>query len=251
MNELIQFSFTKKELAKIHPTHLSYILTAGHAINELNAFRIFQIFEDLRNFDNQPERSFIAVRQAVIMRHMIAKSYEFNELTNKYLGEIKKIFPKFAATQRSKFAIIAKEIHSRKWMSALRNKLAFHFDASNILNQFNKIADHQKLTLISGSNSINCAHLFCEETAFFPFIHDHIDKNIENGLHEMIGFSRHLTHSIIEYYIELTTSIFQTYGILQTGTPVAVNRASIGSKGESFIPIFVDDETVLWTPGKQ
>jgi hypothetical protein len=239
MINLIEFTFTKGELQKIHSTHLSYILAAGHACNEINTFRSYQIFEDMRHFDQQPERSFVAIRQATLVRQIVSKAFEFNELTSKYLGSVKSHFPSFSKRQREAYAKIAKQIRSNRWVYLLRNKITFHYDSKHILEEFKKIKDRQKLTLIGGDRSFNVAHLFCEEAVLFPFIHENIDQDIERGLEKMIQFTNKISGDIIEFYIALTTEIFRQYGLLKDKKSICPADDSIKAEGESFIPLFV------------
>ncbi|MCW5688690.1 MAG: hypothetical protein KIT76_09115 [Pseudolabrys sp.] len=241
MKTYTKVKFKKSDLGRVHPAHLSYIIAAAHAVNELNSIRIYQIFEQT-NLDEKPaEYAFVMIRQQVLLRHATAKIYEFNLMTSRYFGSIKKTFPSFAEKWRKEYLPIAKDIRSSVWLPILRNKMAFHFSADDYIAGFSRIKESQDLSFIFGDNAGETAFTFAEQIIAAPLLDSIGMGDIRQGLKRVSAFSNKLSSKIISFVIAHQREVFSNYGILRNIEKVKAHPESFGIYDHQFIPVFVAD----------
>ena len=244
-NEFTKVTFTKKDLVKIHRHHLSYLIAGAHACNEINGIRIFHALENFEAFDKEPERSFIAIRQFNIIRNGISKIYEFNNLTSKYLGSIKYIYPKFAEKHRKKYAPIARQINSKKWMHKIRNKFSSHYDLDFAISNLDLIKDYHELYFIFGSEQGETSFLFAEEIMSLPIYYEIGGMDISTGIATLLQDYREITSGIIVFYQNLSMELFDQHGIFKNREIVRASESSYGAPKRDRLPIFISNEEDL------
>lgn len=247
MGALTEFYFTKKELGQVHPAHLSYLIAAAHACNELNAIRIYLIFERSDVKEKTAERPFVTIRQMVLLRHLAGKLFEFNKITIKYFGQIKTSFPHKQKAYQAKYLPIAQRLRKYRWLDQLRNKMAFHFDDQAYLEQFRSIVDDQELSMMVGNKQGETAFLFAEEIVSMPYFAKVGNGNVRKGLEETADFANKATSEVLEFFSQFHIDIARQYGLFKNKRFYDPNPAATGVYGEDFIPVFTSDSLRLRT----
>jgi hypothetical protein len=247
MTALTEFYFTKKELAQVHPLHLAYLIAGAHACNELNAIRVYLIFERNDFAERSAEKPFITIRQMVLLRHLAAKLFEFNRVTISYFAKIKKAFPDRAKSLQTQYLPIANRIRKFKRLDVLRNKMAFHFDDQRFLDQFQDIANHQEMSFMVGDRQGETAFLFAEEIVSMPYFSEIGQGDMRKGLENMAQFANRATSEVLSFYTKFHLGISKQYGLLRKRRRYEPNRHSIGEYGRDFIPVFTSKDLNLRT----
>jgi len=247
MPELAEFSFTKKELSRVHPAHLSYLIAGAHACNELNAIRIYLILEREDAIAKSAERPFVTIRQMVLMRHLAAKLFEFNKITLKYFGAIKKSFPSKLKTHQAKYLPIAVRLRKYRWLDELRNRMAFHFDDASYLDKFREIDDNQELTMMIGHKQGETAYLFAEEIVSMPYFAKVGDGDVRKGLEETAQFANRASSEVIDFFATVYMGIGEQYGLFSNRRFVEADPKAIGTYGKDFIPVFTSHDLNIRT----
>jgi hypothetical protein len=238
MTIVTEFHFTKRELAQVHSVHLPYLIAGAHACNELNAIRLYFIFERNDLVEKSAEKPFVTIRQMVLLRHLAAKLFEFNKMTIRYFGRIKKLYPQKAKTYQAQYLPIALKMRNFRELSDLRNKMAFHFDEERYYDQFKTINDDQELTFTVGSKQGETAFIFAEEIVSIPYFSKVGNGNIRKGLEETAQFANKTTSDVLKFYASFHIGIAEQYGLLRKKRAYEVNPNSVGIYGKDFIPVF-------------
>jgi hypothetical protein len=131
------YRFTAKQLGLMHPDHLGFVIASSHCCNELTGLMPYLIFEHTSEAVNEIEKSFLDIRFLTLVRIQIAKIFEYRDLCDDYVGKIRKTFPATAKMVAERSREISRKINSASWAKTVRNKVAFHFDASYATECFN------------------------------------------------------------------------------------------------------------------
>lgn len=238
-------TFSAKDLKKIHPAHLGYIIAAAHACNEINAVRIYLIFEHKDIIDRPVEKAFVSIRQMVLLRHMSAKIFEFNKITVEYFGAVRKLYPAFTEKTRSKYLPIARQIRTNLWLPILRNKVAFHFDAQKYLQELSRVADNQNLSLFFGEKQGETAFSFAEEIVSMPMFHSIGQGDTRKGLLACARFANTISSSIIKFVSQHQIEVFEQYGMFHNIEALEADPKFCGRYNSDFIPIFTSENLRL------
>lgn len=223
------------------------MIAAAHACNELNAIRIYLIFErnDIR--EKCAEKPFVTIRQMVLIRHLAAKLFEFNRATLRYFGQIKKPFPAKFKVLQARYIPIAIRMRDYRWLDQLRNKMAFHFDESTYLDHFRSISDDQELSMMAGSMQGETAFLFAEEIVSMPYFSKVGAGDVRKGLEKTADFANRTSSEVIEFYSEFHIQIAKQYGLFRKQKTYEADPASIGTHGENFVPVFTSEPLEIRT----
>ena len=203
---------------------------------------IYLIFERNDQLEKTAEKPFVTIRQLVLIRHLAAKLFEFNKITIKYFGAIKKPFPQKLKLYQARYLPVALRIRQYQWLDRLRNKMAFHFDEATYLDQFDSIEDKQELSMMVGAKHGETAFLFAEEIVSMPYFSKVGDGDIRRGLEQTAQFANRTSSEVLNFFATFYIGIAEQYGLLNKRRLYEASPDSIGTYGKDFIPVFTSDD---------
>src|SRR5947209_595684 len=85
-----------------------------------------------------------------LVRHQIAKIFEYRDLCNQYVARIRKTFPALSERLGERSKSISRRIRVASWAETVRNKVAFHFDTAYAAEALNNLTLDHELKFIVG-----------------------------------------------------------------------------------------------------
>jgi hypothetical protein len=231
--------FSSKLLGRIHPDHRGFIIAAAHCSNELLAISPYLLFENDRADLNEVEKSIVTVRQLTLVRFLISKIVEFDDLVQKYIGRLKKTFPQAAAKVIADYKPISRSINAATWSRKLRNKISFHYNQQHAEESFSKIVDDTALNVIAGPHRGFTSYTFAEEIVSRPFFEDVGGGSFERGLETALDFITDVEWKIADF---VTTSIikhFEARGLMSESEKMELRDEFCASPNSLHIPLAV------------
>lgn len=231
------FSFSAGQLQKIHKDHLGFLIASSHCCNELICVMPYIMFEQDIGIANEAEKALINIRFFTIVRHQIAKIFEYRELCNDYVGRVRKTFPSLAESVQEETKLISRRIAGAKWAQTLRNKVASHFDAKYAADILLSTLPDQKLAFIVGSVRGLTAFDFADRILVEAMFLDAGDGNRDVGEDVVMQWTIEVQRQIEAFHAQIARKIFNQYGILQRETLSEIRDSWCGTPGQIAVPL--------------
>lgn len=231
------FRFTARQLQSIHADHLGFLIASSHCCNELICVMPYIIFEQDIEKANEVERALIRIRFYTIVRHQIAKIFEYRELCNDYVGKIRKIFPSIAESVQEETKLISRRTNTAKWAQTLRNKVAFHFDAQYAAEILSRTPPDQELGFIVGNYRGLTAFDFADRIIVEAMFLDAGSGDRKRGQETVMKWTIELQREIEKFHAKVVRQIFGQYGIFQNEGVSEIRDAWCAVPGEIAIPL--------------
>jgi hypothetical protein len=231
------YRFTAKQLGSMHPDHLGFILASSHCCNELMTLASYFIFEHRGESANEIEKSFIDIRFLTLVRMQIGKIFEYRDLCNGYVKQIRKTFPSTADKVAERSRIISRQIGSARWAETLRNKVAFHFDASYALDCFKKVPDSVNLNFIVGRMRGVTAFGFADRVLAASMFSEAGSGDAEAGKDIVREWAIGLHIKILDFHAQTMDDLGRQYGLLGKCEESELRDEYCGTRGKTCIPL--------------
>lgn len=235
--EVSLFHFSARQLQTIPADHLGFLIASSHCCNELICVMPYIIFEQDIEEANEVERALINIRFFTIVRHQIAKIFEYRELCNDYVGRIRKRFPSLAEGVQEETKLISRRISAAKWAQAVRNKVAFHFDAQYAAEILARTPLDQELAFIAGRYRGQTAFDFADRIVVEAMFLDAGNGDREFGQDVVTKWTIELQRQIEEFHARIVGQIFSQYGIFQKEERSEIRDAWCALPGQIAIPL--------------
>jgi hypothetical protein len=195
------------------------------------------IFEQDIEEANEVERALINIRFYTIVRHQIAKIFEYHKLCGSYVGRIRRTFPSLAESVREEVGLISHQISTAKWAQTLRNKVAFHFDAQYAAELLGRTAPDQELTFIAGRFRGLTAFDFADRIIVEAMFLDAGNGDREFGRKNVMHWTMELQRQIEHFHAKVVGKIFTQYGIFQNEEVGEIRDAWCAAPGNIAVPL--------------
>jgi hypothetical protein len=235
--EVSLFRFSARQLQTIHADHLGFLIASSHCCNELICVMPYIIFEQDIEEANEVERALINIQFFTIVRHQIAKIFEYRELCSDYLGRIRKTFPSLAESVREETKLISRRISAAVWAQVVRNKVASHFDAQYAAEILRRTPPNQELIFIVGKHRGQTAFDFADRIIVEAMFFDAGNGDRELGLNVVREWTIELQRQIEEFHAKVVRQIFSQYGIFQNQEQSEIRDAWCASPGQVAVPL--------------
>ena len=235
------FRFTAKQLQAIHSDHLGFVLASSHCCNELTCLSPYIIFEFDIEQANDIEKAFINLRFFTIVRMQIAKIFEYRDLCNQYIGKIRKTFPAMATKLSDGSREISRRINEAKWAATVRNKIAFHFDASYALQALGDVPPKQELRFIVGRMHGVTDFDFADRVLVRAMFLEAGAGNEELGKDVVRTWTIQLQKQITTFHAAAIEQIFTPYGLLQSPVEGELRDSYCAEPGSIATPLSTTD----------
>ncbi|HEY5067107.1 MAG TPA: hypothetical protein VIJ04_20070 [Xanthobacteraceae bacterium] len=235
--EVSLFRFSARQLQTIHADHLGFIIASSHCCNELICVMPYIIFEQDIEEANEVERALINIRFFTIVRHQIAKIFEYRELCNDYVSAIRKTFPSLAESVREETKLISRRIGAAKWAQVVRNKVAFHFDDQYAAEILKQTPPDQELIFIVGKHRGQTAFDFADRIIVESMFVDAGNGDRELGLNVVKEWTIELQRQIEGSHARVVSQIFSQYGIFRNKELSEIRDAWCALPGQVAIPL--------------
>jgi hypothetical protein len=235
--EVSLFHFSARRLQTIHADHLGFLIASSHCCNELICVMPYLIFEQDIEDANEVERAMINIRFFTIVRHQIAKIFEYRELCNDYVGRIRKTFPSLAESVQAESKLISRRINAAKWAEAVRNKVAFHFDAQYAAEILMRTPPDQELAFMAGKYRGVTVFDFADRIIVDAMFLDAGNGDRELGLNVVREWTIELQRQIEGFHAKIVRQIFSQYGIFQNQEQSEIRDAWCALPGQVAIPL--------------
>jgi hypothetical protein len=229
--------FSAEQLRSIHHDHLGFILASSHCCNELNSVSPYIIFEQNLEELNQAERSFIQIRLFTVIRFQIAKIFEYRDLCNTYISNIRKTYPATAKKLESKSKIISRRIAAAHWAKTVRNKVAFHYDASYALDCLKAAPADQELYFFAGQIRGLTAFDFADRILVNSMFADAGGGDTSKGRDVVMQWSIELQSLITKFHAETVGEIFKFAGLWKNQEEMEIRDKYCAVPGTTCIPL--------------
>lgn len=236
------FKFTAKQLSKVHSDHLGFIIASSHCCNELVAVAPFLIFEQNISKANEVERSLIAIRFFTLVFHQIAKIFEYRDLCNKYVGQIRRTYPGMVRVIGQRSSLISRQINNANWARTFRNKVAFHFDAAYAKQSLKNLEPDFELKFIVGRMAGLTAFDFANSIVTRSLFKDAGNGDENLGRETVIKWATALQKDIQSFHAEIMGRIFKQYGLLQNSEETELRDAYCADPDSNSIPLSTFDK---------
>ncbi|HEY5305517.1 MAG TPA: hypothetical protein VIJ52_02450 [Pseudolabrys sp.] len=231
------FRFTAKQLQSIHSDHLGFIVASSHCCNELICVMPYIIFEQDIKKANETEEALINIRFFAILRHQIAKIFEYRDLCNNYIAKIRTTFPAAATRLQNESKQISRSIKAAKWAETVRNKVVSHFDEAYALNAVKSMPEDTELTFIVGNLHGLTAFDFADRAIVRAMFVDAGVGDEEAGKTAVLRWSVDLQKQITTFHAGLVKNIFHQHGIFQNKDMVEIRDQWCAAPGSIAIPL--------------
>jgi len=231
------FRFSAKQLQKIHPDHLGFLIASSHCCNELISVMPYIIFEQDIEDANEAERVFINIRFFTIVRHQISKIFEYRDLCNRYIGKIRKTFPSLAESVQAESKLISRRVSAAKWAQTLRNKVAFHFNSEYAAELLNRTDPDQELVFIVGKYRGLTAFDFADRIIVDAMFIEAGTGDRNHGRDVVMKWAVESQRQIEQFHAKIVGQLFEQYGIFQKEKMSEIRDAWCAAPGEIAIPL--------------
>jgi hypothetical protein len=231
------FHFSAKQLQTIHPDHLGFLIASSHCCNELISIMTYIIFEHDIEDATEAERAFINIRFFTIVRHQIAKIFEYRDLCNGYIGKIRKTFPSLAESVQEEAKLISRRISTAKWAQTVRNKVAFHFNSQYAAELLNRTPSDQELVFIVGEHRGLTAFDFADRIIVDAMFLDAGNGDKSHGRDVVKKWTIESQRQIERFHAKIVGQLFKQYGIFQKEEMSEIRDAWCAAPGEIAIPV--------------
>lgn len=235
--EITAFRFTAKQLRSIHKDHLGFILASSHCCNELTSVGPYIIFEHDSETANEVEKSFILLRFFTLVRLQVAKIFEYRDLCNRYVKGIRATFPATAKRVSEQVKPISRKIDSARWAQTLRNKVAFHFDASYVVQALEQASPDDGLAFFVGRIRGLTSFDFADKILVNSMFTEAGKGNSELGNQIVLEWATDLRQDISAFHAKNMIEIFDSYGLLSKREKVELRDSYCAAMGTTTIPI--------------
>lgn len=241
--EVTIWRFSAGELARIHREHLGFLLASSHCCNELISLMPYIIFEQDITEANEAESALINIRFFTIVRHQISKIFEYRDLCNEYIGQIRKSFPARALTLQRTAGDISRRIDAASWARTVRNKVAFHFDSEYVHDALNRVDPDQKLSFIAGRVRGVTAFDFVDRILTEAMFKEAGKGDASVGRDVVMKWTIELQRSIEKFHSDVTIQIFEQYGLFDDRAVTAIRDSWCGNPTEIAVPLAINKVT--------
>lgn len=231
------FRFTAKQIQSIDADHLGFLIASSHCCNELICVMPYIIFEQDIEKANEAERALIQIRFYTIVRHQIAKIFEYRELCNAYVGKIRKMSPSLAESVDEEIKLISRGTNTAKWAQTLRNKVAFHFNAQYATEISSRAPPDQELCFIVGNYRGLTAFDFADRIIVDAMFVDAGNGDRSRGQDIVMKWTIELQREIEKFHAKIVRQIFAQYGIFQNEEVIEIRDAWCAVPGQIAIPL--------------
>lgn len=231
------FRFSAKQLQQIHPDHIGFLIASSHCCNELISVMPYIIFEQDIEHANEVEKAIINVRFFTIVRHQIAKIFEYRELCNAYIGKIRKTFPAMVETVQQEAKLVSGQINNARWAQTIRNKVAFHFDAAYAADILNRTPSDQELIFIAGKYRGQTIFDFADRIIVQAMFFDAGDGDRAVGEDVVRKWTITIQRQIEQFHAKIVRRIFEQYGIFRNEELSEIRDAWCAVPGQIAIPL--------------
>ncbi len=235
--EVSLFRSSAKQLQEIHPDHIGFLIASSHCCNELISVMPYIVFEQDIEQANEVERAIINVRFYTIVRHLIAKIFEYRDLCDAYVGKIRKTFPAMVETVQQEAKLVSRQINDAKWAKTIRNKVAFHFDATFAADISSRIPPDQELIFIAGKYRGQTTFDFADRIIVYAMFLDAGDGDKEVGEDVVRKWTIEMQRQIEQFHAKIALQIFNQYGIFRKEELGEIRDAWCSVPGEIAIPL--------------
>jgi hypothetical protein len=235
--EVSLFRFSAKQLQSIHPDHVGFLIASSHCCNELICVMPYIIFEQDIEHANEVEKAIINVRFFTIVRHQIAKIFEYRDLCDAYLGKVRKTFPAMAGTVQKEAGLISRQINSAKWAKTIRNKVAFHFDATYAADILSHTPADQELIFIAGKYRGQTIFDFADRMIVHAMFLDAGNGDREVGEEVVKKWTIEIQRQIEQFHANIVGRIFDQSGIFRDKEIGEIRDAWCAVPGQIAIPL--------------
>ena len=235
--EVSLFHFSAKQLQTIHTDHLGFLIASSHCCNELICVMPYIIFEQDIEEANEVERALINIRFFTIVRHQIAKIFEYRDLCNDYVGKICKTFPSLAESVQEETKLISRQIGTAKWAQTVRNKVAFHFDGQYAAEILSRTPPDQELAFIAGRYRGLTAFDFADRIIVEAMFLDAGNGDRDVGQDTVKQWTIELQRQIEQFHAKIVGQIFKQYGIFQNEEISEIRDTWCAVPGQIAIPL--------------
>ncbi len=239
-HQIQKFSFKPSELKKVHPDHLGFIISSSLCCNDISLVGMHIIFEQQRNPSLTPaELAFINCRQMMVLRHLIAKIFEYNQLVQKYFAAIRVTYPAGFENIRGQYSEIAREIGKATWVATFRNKIAFHFDPAFARKSLDELTTDDEVHMYAGQYQGATVFEFADDVILGPLISSLGNGNLLEGLKVVSGFAASVSGKIVRFHATTMITEFEAQGLLRRKTEDLVREERCGELDGARIPLMV------------
>jgi len=235
--EVSLFRFSAKRLQEIHPDHIGFLIASSHCCNELICVMPYIFFEQDIEHANEVEQAIINVRFFTIVRHQIAKIFEYRDLCDAYVGKIRKTFPAMVETVQQGAKLISRQINSAGWAKTVRNKVAFHFDATYAADILNRTPPDQELIFIAGKYRGQTTFDFADRIIVHAMFLDAGDGDRDVGEEVVRKWTIETQRQIEQFHANIVGRIFDQYGIFRHEEIGEIRDAWCAVPGQIAIPL--------------
>jgi len=195
------------------------------------------IFEQDVEKANEVEKSLIDIRFFAIVRHQIAKIFEYRDMCNKYIGKIRKTFPSMAESVQKEASLISHRISTANWAQTVRNKVAFHYDMEYAAEILNRAPSDQRLAFIAGASRGLTAFDFADRIIVEAMFLEAGNGNSEAGRDIVRRWTIETQRQIERFHATIVGRLFEQNGLFQNEETGEIRDAWCATPGEIAIPL--------------
>jgi hypothetical protein len=233
------FENSKDDFAALPKGKLGFLLASCHAFNEVSSLVPLTIFGNKDPNRNEAELAFLMVRQLTILRLLLSKLYEWNNICVQHKKTLKRKVLQDAYFDENYGGV--EEIFARfDWLPRVRNKLTFHYDRDALLEGFRRMEADTRLVFAAGKIQGLTVFGFAEEAASQGLISDLGNGDLQAGLRAAHDAALDLYRAMFNFMPYYVMAILREYKITSSYTDMAISADLLRDPAELTIPLAPD-----------
>ncbi|TXN68459.1 hypothetical protein [Methylobacterium sp. WL6] len=205
--------FSKKDLAIIPKYHFGFMTAASLAANDQAIFLKLYILSMRSLSDNSVLNQYTSVQSSIIQRTLIAKTYEFMRLFDRFNAQISiETDKEFAPFMKMATKRVASARNGPVWdlVKKIRNKMTNHYDIDH-LDPFltaKEFPEDYEFNIHLHNQTGNTLYIFSEELSYLSFLYEEESEGVTpyQVMNWLLKTSRTLTQLHQKYMFKLISS---------------------------------------------